>query len=188
MTVTQAPRLIVIMGVSGSGKSTVAAAVAAHYGYPFLEADDYHDADCKAHMAAGKPLTDTMREPWIERIKTALQQTRGSFADSSGAGCVLSFSGLRAAHRAQIRDTPLSTLFIYLQGDPATISKRMSQRAGHFMPPSLLGSQFDALEDPSDDAETRVIDVSTSLDEVINQTITSIDSFFAREHAPNPNN
>lgn len=181
MSKPQTSRLIVIMGVSGSGKSTVAAAVAAHYDYQFLEADDFHDARCKAHMAAGKPLTDDMRQPWINRIKLALQQTHDSLANTREHGCVLSFSGLRTAHRTQVSDTPLSTLFIYLRGDPATILKRLSARTEHFMPPSLLDSQFDALEDPSHDAITRVVDANAPLAEVIEQTIATIDAFFASQ-------
>ncbi|RBP53177.1 gluconokinase [Arenicella xantha] len=178
MTAQSTPRLIVVMGVSGCGKSTVAESIAAHYGYHFIEADDYHSAANKAHMAAGKPLTDAMREPWIAKLKRAVIEAANANTADSHTSCVLSFSGLRKAHRQQIRDTPLNTLFIHLNGDPQTILERMSKRTDHFMPSALLDSQFAALEDPSTDMATVTIDISPPLTEVVSNAIAAIDLFY----------
>lgn len=136
-------KLYIIMGVSGAGKSTLASALAQHFGYHYLDADDFHSESAKAHMAGGAPLTDAMRKPWIERICTHLHEL--ALRDES---VVLAFSGLKKSHRDPLRECGLETHFLFLDGDAPTISERMSAREGHFMPPSLLDSQFESLERP----------------------------------------
>ncbi len=154
--------LIVIMGVSGCGKSSVASALANEYGYDFVEADDFHPEENVAHMASGQALTDAMRAPWLALLSAHLKQ-----AARAGKNCVMSFSGLRRKHRAQIRDLPFDVLFIHLEGTQTLIRDRMNARQGHFMPPSLLDSQYQTLENPLGEKKTLGIDIDQPLDAVI---------------------
>ena len=145
-------RLIVCMGVSGCGKSTLARAIAETFGLRFLEADDFHGAENRAWMASGRPLTDAMREPWIDRIVAAL----GAEA-AQGHDCVLACSALRRAHRERLRTAGLATRFLFLDGDRELLSAWLRDRDGHFMPPELLDSQFQTLEPPVGEADvTRI--------------------------------
>jgi gluconokinase len=163
--------LIIVMGVSGSGKSTVAQAIAEHYGYCFLDADDFHSDENKNHMANGLPLTDEMRAPWVDSIKTYLHA-----ANKQQKHCVLAFSGLRKQHRNKIREAGLKTIFIFLNGDKEVIQRRVNSRKDHFMAPVLVSSQFATLEDPSDEHDVKSIDVSMSLKCVIANAIQTIDN------------
>lgn len=156
------PNLIVVMGVSGCGKSSVAEAISKEYDYEFVEADDYHPEENKQHMASGKPLTDAMREPWIALLRGHLKQ-----AARVGRSCVMSFSGLRRMHRSQIRDLPFNVLFLHLEGDQPLIRDRMNAREDHFMPPSLLDSQYATLENPLGEPKTIGIDIDQTLKSVI---------------------
>ncbi|MFB1033748.1 MAG: gluconokinase, partial [Sinobacterium sp.] len=117
----QVPKLIIVMGVSGCGKSTIGKQLADDLGYEFIEADDFHSVAAKQQMANGIPLTDTMREPWLERLTQHLCQ--GKLVDS-----VLAYSGLRRRHRQLFRELGFSTLFIHLTAEIDIISHRMSQR------------------------------------------------------------
>ncbi|MCH6482308.1 gluconokinase, GntK/IdnK-type [Pseudoxanthomonas sp. LH2527] len=136
-------RVVVVMGVSGSGKTTLARALADAWPATFLDADDFHSEAAKTRMAGGHPLTDRMRAPWVRRIAADLQRRV-----AAGERVVLAFSGLRRRHRDRLRATGLPLRFLFLQGDPALVAARMQARQGHYMPPSLLDSQFDALELP----------------------------------------
>jgi len=129
------------MGVSGCGKSSVAHAISDQLNYQFVEADDFHPQENKQHMASGKPLTDLMRKPWITALKKHLMQ-----AAETDQSCVMSFSGLRREHRNQMRDLPFNSVFVHLRGEQALILERMNARSDHFMPPSLLDSQYSTLE------------------------------------------
>ena len=150
------------MGVSGCGKSTVASALAEKLSYQYVEADDFHPSINREHMRNGQPLTDDMREPWIDAIHQHLTKLAGQ-----NTSCVLSFSGLKAAHRRRIKSVPMSVTTIYLEGDKELIASRMQKRAGHFMPTSLLASQFQAMEDPSEEGSTFSIDIGCSVQELI---------------------
>ena len=136
-------RVAVVMGVSGSGKTTLARALADAWPATFLDADDFHSLAAKTRMASGHPLTDRMRAPWVRRIAADLQRRV-----AAGERVVLAFSGLRRRHRDRLRATGLPLRFLFLQGDSALVAARMQARQGHYMPPSLLDSQFDALELP----------------------------------------
>ncbi len=153
------PYLIISMGVSGSGKSTVAQMLAQKFDLPFLEADDFHSAENQAHMAAGKALTDEMREPWItnlcEKIKT------------DNTSCVLAYSGLRRAHRQKFRALGFKTLFLYLNGSKELIAQRMSERAGHYMPVSLLDSQFASMDAPQDEPDITRVSIDATVPEIV---------------------
>ena len=153
--------LVIVMGVSGCGKSTIAHALAEKHGFEFVEADDFHSQKNIQHMTAGKALTDNMREPWIKLIQAHL---RHSF--SRGRNCILSFSGLRHAHREKMRALDCNTIFIHLKGDQSLIAERIERRGEHFMPVSLLASQYAALECPIENERLIEIDISKQLSEV----------------------
>jgi len=136
-----APRFVVVMGVSGSGKSTVARALALALGWEFLEGDDLHPPTNVAAMRAGTPLTDANRGPWLDAI--------GRWIDaraSSGASGVLTCSALRRSYRDHLRAGRPTVTFCHLEADPAELARRTAHRAGHFMPGSLLPSQLATLE------------------------------------------
>jgi gluconokinase len=123
---------IVVIGVAGSGKSTVALGLAGHYGYVFLDADDFHADDAKVQMAAGVPLMDAQREPWVAELGRQLQALA-----SRGSSSVLAFSGLRAVHRQRLRECGVPMRFVYLDAPPSTVAGRLESRLGHFMPAAL---------------------------------------------------
>lgn len=159
-------KLIVVMGVSGCGKSSVAQALAVHFRAEFVEADDFHSLENKEHMRNGLALNDAMREPWIELLQAHLKQSA-----RSGRNCVMSFSGLRRLHRAKMKDLPFDSLFIHLEGDRQLIRDRMQARSEHFMPASLLDSQYQTLE-PASHKETIIsIDIKQRLELVIADAI-----------------
>jgi gluconokinase len=166
-----------MMGVSGAGKSTMASALSEHFGFTYLDADDFHSDAAKAHMAAGKPLTDGMRAPWIARMCDYLKE----HADSD-ATFVLAFSGLKRSHREPFRHCGLDTHFLFLDGDATTIADRISARQGHFMPPELLDSQFEALERPDLQKEPDVtpLNIHPPVPGVLDQAIDYIESLKAR--------
>lgn len=139
----QQPRAVIVMGVSGSGKTTTGRALAAALGWPFYDADDYHPADNVAKMAAGRPLTDADRSPWLEALHRLIA---GRPAENQSL--VLACSALKKAYRDQLRAGNEGVVFVYLHGDYELIAGRMQAREAHFMPADLLRSQFAALEEP----------------------------------------
>jgi len=135
---------VVLMGVSGSGKSTVMARMAERFAWRSAEADDFHAAANVAKMAAGHPLTDEDRWPWLRTLAAWIRER-----EDSGENCVITCSALRRPYRDFVRDGLPSVRFVHLTVDPEILTRRMEQRQGHFMPPSLLNSQlatFEALE------------------------------------------
>ena len=154
--------LLICMGVSGAGKTTLARALAERHDMRFIEADDHHPESNRAHMAAGRPLTDEMREPWIRTLcDLAGEATR------EGQSCVLAYSGLRSAHRQRFRDIGAPVLFIHLSGELDEISRRMTGRKGHYMPASLLQSQFDDLESTREEADVLELAVGPELETLL---------------------
>ncbi len=153
------PALIVCMGVSGCGKTTVAKKLAGQFDLVFFEADDFHSEANRAHMAAGKALDDAMRAPWIQAICAALEQDL-----SQGRNCVLACSALRRAYRDRFRELGASTLFLFLDGDRDLIARWIAERKDHFMPASLLDSQFATLESPAKEPDARRIGLSDDWD------------------------
>jgi gluconokinase len=171
---SQKQKLIVVMGVSGCGKTSVAQALADHFKIEFVEADDFHPLENIKHMANGLALNDTMREPWIALLQAHLKQSA-----RAGRNCVMSFSGLRRLHRAKIRDLPFDSLFIHLEGDKQLITERMNARVNHFMPASLLDSQYLTLE-PGNKKEAIVsIDIDQSLERIIADSIAAAEKQMA---------
>jgi gluconokinase len=151
------PALIVCMGVSGCGKTTVARNIADHLGLAFFEADDFHSEENKARMAAGKPLDDAMRKPWIQDICTRLQQEL-----TKGNDCVLACSALRRSHRDSFRTIGFRTRFLFLDGDRELVEGWMQEREDHFMPTSLLDSQFAALESPTGESDVTLVPITNN--------------------------
>ena len=127
------------MGVSGSGKSTVGAALAARLGIPFADADDLHPASNVAKMAAGNPLTDADRGPWLALVGAAL-------ASASATGLVMACSALRRAYRDAIRSAAPGVVFVHLDPTRTVLDAQVRERANHFMPVALLESQLATLE------------------------------------------
>lgn len=154
------PPLIVAMGVSGSGKSTVGAALAQRLRVPFADADDFHPPANIEKMTAGHALDDHDRHPWLESIGEWLHE-------HAATGGVMSCSALKRKYRDQLRHHAPSTEFVHLHGTPDVITRRQASRPGHFMPPSLLSSQFATLEPLSPDENGVVIDVDQSIDAII---------------------
>jgi len=152
---------LVVMGVSGSGKSTVGAALAQRLRVPFADADDFHPPANIEKMSAGHPLDDHDRRPWLDAVGTWL-------ADHPDGG-VMSCSALKRKYRDQLRHHIGSVEFVLLQGTPDVIRKRQASRPGHFMPPSLLSSQFATLEQLAPDERGVVIDVDQSVDAIVEE-------------------
>jgi len=150
--VPEKPLLRVIMGVAGSGKTTLARLLASESGARFIEADDLHPAENVSAMARGIPLTDAMRGPWIERIVSEL-----SISAAGRQETVLACSCLRKKHRDRIRSCGYDVRFYFLHAYRETLAVRLSSRSGHFFPAALLESQLNALEDPRNDPDGDVI-------------------------------
>ncbi|TIC85983.1 gluconokinase [Nocardioides sp. GY 10113] len=140
------------MGVSGSGKSTVGAALAARLGVPFVDGDDLHPPGNVAKMSAGVPLDDADRAPWLDAVG-------GWLAGRDGDGGVVACSALKRAYRDRLREHAPRLRLVHLVGARATIARRQADRPGHFMPAALLDSQYDALEPLDADEPGLVLDV-----------------------------
>jgi gluconokinase len=150
---------LVVMGVSGSGKSTVAAALAGRLRVPFEDADDLHPSANVAKMSRGEPLDDSDRWPWLELI--------GRWLVDHAAGGVIACSALKRKYRDQLRGHNSNVEFLLLEGSPEVIERRQAARPGHFMPSSLMRSQFATLEPLAPDERGVAIDVDQSVDQIV---------------------
>ena len=156
------PRLI-IMGVSGCGKSTVGRRLAERIGVPFLEGDELHPPSNVALMAAGTPLTDADRAGWLDAIAQRL-----SGLGRSG-GLVVSCSALKRAYRDRLREATPDLQFVHLHGTRALLAARLRERQDHYMPPTLLDSQLDTLESPNSDEPALTLDITEPADQLVMQ-------------------
>ena len=155
LPVLQKP-LIVVMGVAGSGKTTIASGLAERLGVPFAEGDSLHPIANVMKMASGIPLTDEDRWPWLAAIGERMEVER-----LTGHGVVVSCSALKHAYRDCLRKEVHGKVhFILLDGSRELITDRMKKRKGHFMPPALLDSQFATLEKPTSDEHAVILDIS----------------------------
>jgi carbohydrate kinase (thermoresistant glucokinase family) len=158
---------IVVMGVTGCGKTTVGIALAEKLGIEFIDSDVLHSDSNKKKMSSGIPLTDSDREPWLQAVSETLQ---------SHEKIVVACSALKKSYRSTILAGAPSTIFIHLSGSQEVIFARLSERSHHFMPIGLLDSQFQTLE-PLDHTETgKVIDISKSINEIVDEAISWIAS------------
>lgn len=146
--------VVVLMGVSGSGKTVVGEALAADLGWPFLDADDFHPEANVVKMAAGIPLTDEDRWPWLDRLAREI----AAIGEVAG-NAVLACSALKRSYRDRLARGG-AVAFVYLKGDQDTIAARLAARAHRYMPPGLLASQFATLEEPTD---AIVVDVRSAI-------------------------
>ena len=140
---------LILMGVSGSGKTTVGRLLCAQLGWPFYDADDFHPPQNVAKMAKGIPLTEADRVPWLAKLSALIRDHIAR--DDSG---ILACSALSHAARAALRVDGKRVVFVHLRGPKELIRSRLLARTDHYMPPTLLDSQFAALEDPGDEAIT----------------------------------
>lgn len=147
--------LLVIMGVTGAGKSTVGTLIAERLGLSFRDADDFHPAANIAKMSSGRPLADEDRWPWLDAIGAYLAAHRDR-------GAVVTCSALKRAYRDRLRAVAPSLRFVHLRGDMALVAARQAARQGHFMPASLVASQYATLEEPGVDEGVIELDVAAT--------------------------
>jgi gluconokinase len=162
------PPLVVVMGVSGSGKTTIGAALAQRLRVPFADADDFHPQANIDKMSAGIPLTDDDRGPWLATIATWL-------ADHAAGGGVASCSALKRSYRDVLAAAAPQVFFVHLHGDPDVIAARVAGRPGHFMPAALVESQFATLEPLEPGEHGAVLDVDQQVDDLVTQSLDLLD-------------
>lgn len=159
--------LIVVMGVSGSGKSTIGALIADRLSVPFVDADSLHPARNVEKMASGIPLTDDDRWPWLAAVGRVL-------AEAEASGLVVACSALRRSYREAILVEAPRTLFVHLSGSRALLGLRLEGRSGHFMPTALLDSQFAILEPLESDEPGVVVDIGPAVPEIVADAVAQI--------------
>jgi gluconokinase len=160
---TEDPPFLVVMGVSGSGKSTLGAALARRLQVPFLDGDDLHPPENLARMAAGEPLEDADRQPWLHAI--------GRWLAGQDRGGVVSCSALRRSYRDRLRSHAPGLRVVHLTGDPDLIAARQADRPGHFMPTSLMRSQLSTLEPLAPDEDGIVLDVEWDAEILVDEVV-----------------
>jgi carbohydrate kinase (thermoresistant glucokinase family) len=154
------------MGVSGSGKSTIAEVLAARLGWPFEEGDTLHPEVNIAKMHAGIPLTDADRKPWLERVAAWIDTQRARKQPG-----IITCSALKRSYRQTIIGSRPEVRLVYLRGGRDLVAEHLAGRKGHFMPKRLLQSQIDTLEEPGPDEDPLVVDVGSSVGEVATKII-----------------
>lgn len=158
---------IVVMGVAGSGKSSVGEALSARLGLPFRDGDGFHPPASVEKMSSGVPLTDDDRWPWLDAIGAAMRD--------AGSGIIVACSALRRIYRERLAAAarrPL--LFVHLDGPRAVLDERLGHRKGHFMPKSLLDSQLATLEPPGEDEFAITVSVVPPLDQVVDAVVAAL--------------
>ncbi|RKE18177.1 gluconokinase [Streptomyces sp. TLI_171] len=165
----QQPPVIVVMGVSGVGKTTVARLLADRLGLPYAEADDFHPAANIAKMSAGVPLDDQDREPWLRALGTWLGDR-----SRDGSGGVVTCSALKRRYRDVLRAGCPDAFFVHLSGSHDLVGDRLAHRTGHFMPPSLLDSQYATLEPLQADEQGTVLDVGADPETLVDRAVSAL--------------
>jgi carbohydrate kinase (thermoresistant glucokinase family) len=156
------PAVLLLMGVAGSGKTTTAELLGERLGWPFRDADSFHPPANVDKMTAGTPLTDEDRWPWLYAIADWMDGVA-----ARGENGIVTCSALKRAYRDVLLTGRNGVALVYLKGDKGIIGERLATRVGHFMPPALLDSQFNTLEEPGPDENPHVIDVHTEPAEVV---------------------
>lgn len=167
---TPPPTCVVVMGVSGSGKSTIANLLADRLGWTMAEADKFHPAANIDKMTAGIPLTDVDRTPWLVAIREWVDR-RGALGENTVVTC----SALKRSYRDVLRQAAVRVRFVHLHGTTDVVAGRLGKRSGHFMPPSLLGSQFGDLETLRTDEDGVVVDVRDTPRRIVECALTALD-------------
>ena len=163
------PVAVVVMGVSGCGKTTVARALADRLGWTFAEADDFHPASNIEKMEAGHPLDDQDRAPWLAAIRDWLRERAAAAQD-----VVITCSALKHSYRDVLRGGGPGVVFLHLDGDRETLARRMAGRSGHFMPGSLLDSQLADLEPLGDDEAGVTVSIEDDPREIVEEAVRDL--------------
>ena len=162
------PLHLVLMGISGSGKTVLAERLAERLGVPYAEADEFHPPANIAKMSAGTPLTDEDRWPWLQSMRAWMDQ------ESSAGGTVSTCSALKRSYRDLLRGAAGRVVFLHVRAEPAVITERMERRTDHFMPTSLLPSQLATLEVLAEDEDGCVLENSGSVDELVERALAVV--------------
>lgn len=158
--------IIVVMGVAGSGKTTVGTELAERLGWKFVEGDDFHPTENVARMAGGEPLRDSDREKWLAELREAIGRI-----DRKGASAVVACSALRESFRTRLRSGVSDMRFVLLQVAAEVAAQRVASRPGHFMPATLVAGQFAAMERENDALQ---VDGEQPVEEIVDQIVASI--------------
>ena len=158
--------IVVVMGVSASGKSTVGRLLAEARGATYLDGDDFHPPENVARMAAGQPLSDADRQGWLAALSARLGRAR-----AAGEGVVLSCSALKRSYRDVLRQGAPDLRLVYLHGSRELLAARIAARTGHYMPPSLLDSQLATLEPPQPDEAALEFDIALTPRQIIDRIL-----------------
>lgn len=168
-TATSLPSVIVLMGVAGSGKTTIGAALSKRLGWPYADADQFHPAANVAKMSAGQPLTDEDRWPWLAAIAAHIDAAR-----AEGRHAIVSCSALKRVYRDMLIGDRADVRLVLLDGTKETIFARMSARKDHFMPLSLLDSQFATLERPGADERPAIVPIDGTPEEIAQAIVDAL--------------
>jgi gluconokinase len=160
------PCALIVMGVSGSGKSTIAASLAARLGWTFEDGDRFHPASNVAKMAAGHPLTDDDRWPWLQAIADEIDRVC-----RTGGHVVIACSALKRVYRNLLVHGRSDVRIVFLEGTKALIADRLARRKHHFMPPGLLDSQFKTLEPPESDEHVITAPIDASVKTIVENIV-----------------
>lgn len=160
------PLVLVVMGVSGSGKTTVGKRLAERVGWQYQEGDALHPPENVAKMSSGTPLTDADRIPWLQRVANRIDAWR-----SSGETGVITCSALKRAYRDVVIGDRPDVGLVHLKGSRELIGRRMATRKGHFMPTALLDNQFATLQEPSPDERAITVDVAGTPPEIVDEIL-----------------
>jgi carbohydrate kinase (thermoresistant glucokinase family) len=163
------PAVLVVMGVSGSGKSTIAPILADRLGWVCRDGDEFHPPANVKKMHAGTPLTDEDRWPWLKAIAAWIDEER-----SAGRHGIVTCSALKRSYRDILIGPREDVRLVYLKGDEDLIGERLSQRHGHFMPPKLLHSQFETLEEPGPDEHAVVVSIQPTPEEIADRILQAL--------------
>jgi carbohydrate kinase (thermoresistant glucokinase family) len=163
------PCALIVMGVSGAGKTTIGETLAARLGWPYEDADTFHPATNVAKMSAGQPLTDEDRWPWLKAIAAEIDR-----ACATGGHIVIGCSALKRAYRDVLMHGRGDIRLVYLDGTQTLIADRLSHRKGHFMPPGLLISQFAALEPPTPDERPVTVSIDAEVGLIVDRIISQL--------------
>lgn len=161
------PTALIVMGVSGSGKSTIGIGLADSLGWDFRDGDAFHPPSNVAKMKSGAPLTDDDRWPWLDAIAAHVAEL-----ERGGGHVVIACSALKRAYRDRLRTSGAHLRFVYLAGSFDLIDGRMKARRDHFMPASLLESQFATLEEPTDDENVVRVPIDAAPDAIVSEALT----------------
>lgn len=163
------PKVLVVMGVSGSGKSTVGARLAQHLGWPFADGDDFHSTAHIEKMRSGHALDDADRQPWLALLRQWIDARL-----DEGRGGVIVCSALKRSYRDALRGGRAVVRIVYLEGSRELIANRLAARRGHFMAASLLDTQFAALQQPTRDEGVLVVDIEPSADTLVARIVAAL--------------